>query len=714
MTEQELVVNRFNKNFGHINEPVVLYGVGRNTAAILESPDKVNIVGLMDGESTGRTVYGKPVLSCEEVIDRSKIIVIVARQSVVNIIYNRISFLAAAHGIKIYTVSGDLLSEKNTQYNNKDLGYWSVTSRDLYNEIDRHDVISFDIFDTLIMRRTLRPEDVFELVEREIRNRYRISVNFRKLREKSAKQLTHALSTLDKIYEFFSDMSGLPADTADLIKKTELEIESRVLIKRERMAEALQYAKSKGKTVYLTTDMYLAHSCITSILSSLGITGYDSLLVSSELKKAKEDGTLFAHLKTVASSSNILHIGDNRYDDIEQAKKNGIDTFHILSAYELLMASSLQNILSDTENLQKRLYLGSFIARAFNDPFALSASNGIFNISGLSALGYFFIGPLIIEFTRWLCRKLEESEFDNILFPSRDGFLISQIYSDLSRDKKNIPEEIYFKTSRRILNAAAITSEDDIFFILKKPFKGSKGDLLEIRFGISPDPHDRNKNDRVDAYTSFDEIKQYVETYKDAIISSSQKTGQKYRQYLKEHHIKPGKNYALFDFISSGTIPFFLGKILKTEFTVFLFASMNMPNELCPDMTAVNTLYGNITSYGQSNNISRHYLFLESLLVDPDTTLVTFDNDIEPVFEPLINNVWPEIREVHDGVKELLRDMQIFFYENNLPDIKEAAEFADELFGCLFSEKVFIEDSIKDIFINDDKYSGELPYNSWI
>lgn len=38
-------------------------------------------------------------------------------------------------------------------------------SKELRDGIESHDIISFDIFDTLIMRKTLVPEDVFLILE---------------------------------------------------------------------------------------------------------------------------------------------------------------------------------------------------------------------------------------------------------------------------------------------------------------------------------------------------------------------------------------------------------------------------------------------------------------------------------------------------------------------------------------------------------------------
>lgn len=714
MTEQEIVVNQFNQAFGDLKEPVVLYGVGRNTAAILENSGEVDIVGLMDVETIGQTVYGKPVLSYDAVINSSKIIIIVARQSVVNIIHKRIAFLSSKYGMKIYTVNGKLINEQSSQYSNQDLEYWSVSSEVLYREIDRHDVISFDIFDTLIMRKTLIPEDVFALVEQEIEQKHQIVVNFKELRKQSEAELPHVLSTIDEIYEKFASLSGLPPNLIDIIKNTELEVELRVLIARKAMVEAFDYARKQGKQVFLCTDMYLSESYLEELLDSLCIKGYDSLLISSDLKKSKKDGPLFVHLKSIANSSSILHVGDNRIDDIEQAQRNGIDTFFVMNAYEMLMASSLQGLLPDTSSMQKRLYLGAFAARAFNNPFALSLSKGIIHISQIADLGYLFIGPVIIEFNIWLGKQLKDSDFDSVLFPSRDGFLINQIYNGLVKGKLGIPEGIYFKTSRRILNAASLSTVEDISFILKKTFKGTKSELLETRFGISPDPLDEKNTDRVDAYTSFEELKDYTEPYKEEILANSCREGQLYRQYLKTLEITLRKKYALFDFISSGTIPFFMEKLLKTELSSFFFASMNMPNELCPDISKVNALYGNISSYEQGNNICKHYLFLESVLVDPDATLSGFTEDLKPVFEAPSNDFWPDIKKLHDGIKELLSDLTSLFYDNDLLHGDEAIQFADELLGYLFTENVDVEEWIKEIFKNDDKYSGELPYKAWV
>lgn len=144
-------------------ERIVLYGVGINTKAILEEIQDGNIIGLMDPLCQGNVVMGKPVLSPEEASKRAGLIVIVARASVVPIIFERIRELETDHGIPIYNIEGKRLAEEESDFCN-DLPYWSYSAEELREQIDAADVISFDIFDTLLVRNVLRPVDLFFLL----------------------------------------------------------------------------------------------------------------------------------------------------------------------------------------------------------------------------------------------------------------------------------------------------------------------------------------------------------------------------------------------------------------------------------------------------------------------------------------------------------------------------------------------------------------------
>ena len=67
--EQSLVVNTFQHEFENMKEQkIVLYGIGKNTEAILRETKDFQFYGLMDQNTTGQIIYQKKVLSEEEVI----------------------------------------------------------------------------------------------------------------------------------------------------------------------------------------------------------------------------------------------------------------------------------------------------------------------------------------------------------------------------------------------------------------------------------------------------------------------------------------------------------------------------------------------------------------------------------------------------------------------------------------------------------------------
>ena len=149
-------------------EPILLYGFGRNTEGIIKLTDGYTIVGILGPTKTSGELYGKRILSLEEAAQMSSRIVIVASESSKRIIFRRIHKFAEAHNMVIHDITGKELQETSDSYDQSSLDEWNHSWDDLQKAIAEHDVISFDIFDTLLARYVLRPRDVFALIEWEI------------------------------------------------------------------------------------------------------------------------------------------------------------------------------------------------------------------------------------------------------------------------------------------------------------------------------------------------------------------------------------------------------------------------------------------------------------------------------------------------------------------------------------------------------------------
>lgn len=137
-------------------------------------------------------------------------------------------------------------------------------------KINKADVVSFDIFDTLVFRNVLYPVDIFRLMESLIYEKYGLK-GFSKIRtESEAKTRLIANKediTLDEIYSTITKKLG---STANKIKALELELEDKFIIMNPFMKEVFDYAIESKKTIYVISDMYLSSEFLVNKLEALG------------------------------------------------------------------------------------------------------------------------------------------------------------------------------------------------------------------------------------------------------------------------------------------------------------------------------------------------------------------------------------------------------------------------------------------------------------
>ena len=114
------------------------------------------------------------------------------------------------------------------------------TKEALLARIDENEVISFDIFDTLLCRKVLTAEDVFDLVsERALREGMKLR-NFREMRQKAQEILGLTNPDIYGIYASFQQLTGVEDPVRDRLIQLEFETELEVLIARKEMIEVYQ------------------------------------------------------------------------------------------------------------------------------------------------------------------------------------------------------------------------------------------------------------------------------------------------------------------------------------------------------------------------------------------------------------------------------------------------------------------------------------------
>ncbi len=194
----------------------------------------------------------------------------------------------------------------------------------------RADVVSIDLFDTLVFRRCATPASVFQIQYGLIAKRLPEGISLEawsELRQRMEHQLSQAAGDkeiqFDAIYDAIGSELSLSVDTIYIAKQTELEIERHLIRPYPSVVEALKVCLAAGRKIVITTDIYLPYSFISELLDSFLDFPY-ALICSSQTGLTKRHGAAFADLVARYPDQKIVHFGDNPRADIANAAGTGV------------------------------------------------------------------------------------------------------------------------------------------------------------------------------------------------------------------------------------------------------------------------------------------------------------------------------------------------------------------------------------------------------
>ena len=211
----------------------------------------------------------------------------------------------------------------------------------LKEKVMKYNYLSFDIFDTLVIRKCGSPHNVFRLVEDRFNSTHIENIsdfyNKRIHAEIMAREtVAKAEITLDDIYEKLNAMYG--ENVANELKKLEIETEYEQCTARKEIVSIFNDVV-ENKDVVIASDMYLPFDIVEGILQINKIKIPKLILVSSECQVTKSAGTMFTLIpqKFNCKPQDILHIGDNWGSDFLRPRLMGINSYILKkSKYEKL------------------------------------------------------------------------------------------------------------------------------------------------------------------------------------------------------------------------------------------------------------------------------------------------------------------------------------------------------------------------------------------
>lgn len=192
--------------------------------------------------------------------------------------------------------------------------------------MNHYNIITFDIFDTLIERSVSEPKDIFRFVGYDILGEEKMDSFLldRISAEKRAREKRHdAEVTLKEIYD---ELKSIYNDNTEALMQDEIERELTSCHPKQKNVEWMQWCIKNNKKVFLISDMYLSPEIITEMLNRCGIQGYQKLYISNIYRRNKIKGDLFRVVieENGLRASEILHVGDSLRADVLGAWKANV------------------------------------------------------------------------------------------------------------------------------------------------------------------------------------------------------------------------------------------------------------------------------------------------------------------------------------------------------------------------------------------------------
>lgn len=358
-------------------------------------------------------------------------------------------------------------------------------------EDEKYEYISFDLFDTLVVRPFYNPDDLFGLLDNLFESYIQANISFKRIRTDGEKACREKMKfmhpeyqdvTLTEIYDYIASTYQIPDKICKKLMEKEVELEKKYICQRKTGKLLYDTAVSANKKIIITSDMYLEMDTIEQILQLNGYAGYEKIFLSSSERVLKSTGDLFSRIVQTLDIEpvSILHIGDSWVNDIVNAGEKGLAASHFPRTLDVFenkdkqygtngcghIAEKISGSFIDYEQVKKSVGYGCMTAMAankfFDNPFTVFKEYTDFNRNPYF-IGYYLVGMHLAGILKWIERTVND-RYSKVWFTSRDGWLIMKAYV-LYREiiNPNLPPADYLYVSRKSMMPLIVSNKYDIF-----------------------------------------------------------------------------------------------------------------------------------------------------------------------------------------------------------------------------------------------------------
>ncbi len=300
---------------------------------------------------------------------------------------------------------------------------------------------SFDIFDTVLLRTCGKPGHVFYLLAKSLYPadscKQKAFLMWRQQAENLARvRHQNQEVNIQAIYEGVESYGFDEYSSCELWEK-EIALETSVLQPNITIQHKIKEYREKGYTIAFVSDMYLPSSVLKEILLQKGCAEKDdAVFVSCDHQATKVTGRLYDVVRQSLNPDEWIHYGDNAYSDVKVAKRKGIKSFHVDTAFTGIEQQFCG--FSDSDRCRElRILTG--LSRFYRLQGEKSA---------YSELAADFVAPAFIPYINSVLKWSEQSNLRRLYFLSRDSYVLMKGAEQMSHEGIEL---LYLFVSRKSL-----------------------------------------------------------------------------------------------------------------------------------------------------------------------------------------------------------------------------------------------------------------------
>ncbi|WP_291587104.1 CDP-glycerol glycerophosphotransferase family protein [Comamonas sp. UBA7528] len=311
---------------------------------------------------------------------------------------------------------------------------------------------TFDVFDTLIKRKTLAPFSIFFYVQNLMKKSGFIFPDFLKenwprirnqvehdVRDMRRKTLFERKSdsleiTLDDIYKRLQSSLNLSDAETEFLKNAEISAEIEHVEPIKSRIDMLFELVESGHDVALISDMYLPENIIRAMLeradSRLSAV---PLFLSASVGHQKSTGKLYKNIffKNKYKYERWVHYGDNAHADGSVPRQLGIETVvHHMDSF-----APYEKAWVDAANMNLRYDAYRLAAKMQRYRMSLLDSDNS-DIFEKKYYAYAYAGSALVPYIHWVLLDSMKRGYEKVYFISRDGHFLKQIADHILERKK--------------------------------------------------------------------------------------------------------------------------------------------------------------------------------------------------------------------------------------------------------------------------------------